>query len=95
MIEHLERTRFRRRAVPERDVAGHVVVAAPRSDVSVVLAPTAAAVWNAAGEWTSFPDLEAVLAERYADVDGIERSEALRRILTHLVDEDLVEREPL
>lgn len=62
-----------------------------RQGTALLLEPTAAVVWEAATDWISVGDLERILASRYPGIDTSERAEALERIVTMFIDEDLVE----
>jgi hypothetical protein len=82
--------RIRRRDLPTRPLGQRVIVARPADGAPVVLATTAAVVWNALSEWTTVDGLDAELAATYPDVPQRTRREALDEILRTFEVDDLV-----
>ena len=68
-----------------------MVVAQLDRDAALVLAPTAAVVWEALAMWRSSTELEGVLAQQYPQIDPAERRDALAHILTLLDEAELLE----
>src|SRR5690606_11039229 len=60
----------RRRRVPTRLLADKVIVARPADGAPVVLAPTAALVWDWLDDWTCGSDLDERLSHAFPDVAG-------------------------
>lgn len=58
----------------------------------MVLSPVTAIVWDALDDWTTEAHVGAVLAARFPEISGDERSEALAAALALLVGEELLER---
>jgi hypothetical protein len=83
---------LRRRRVPQRVFGSKLVVARPRDGAPVVMAPTAAVVWQVLDDWTTPGEMDRRLAEAFPDVPEEDRVTARIEILRVLQDDDLIER---
>jgi hypothetical protein len=84
--------RIRRREVPTRTFGDRVIVARPADGAPVVLAATAALVWDELGAWKTVDGLEARLATAFPEVPERERRQALGEILGAFEVDDLIAR---
>jgi len=84
--------KIRHPAVPVRYLGDKMVVARPSDGAPVVLAPTAAIVWQILSDWTSTGAIDRQLVEIYPDVPPSERQRTIAGILRALTDDDLLER---
>ena len=82
----------RHRRVPMRVLRGETIVARPRDGAPVVMASTAALVWQQLDGWTTPRAIDRLLAAAFPEVAGDERVAARTEILKMLRDEDLLER---
>ena len=83
---------LRRRPVPVRSLDDKVIVARPADGSPIVLAPTAARVWQLLADWTTADAIDRVFADSFPEVPEAERLAARAEILRILSDDDLVER---
>jgi hypothetical protein len=86
-----EPTMLRHRPTTTRLIADKIVVARPTDGTPIVLAPTAAFVWQALDVWTTRERVEAALADLYPVVEEVERATVLSQILSALADDGLLE----
>lgn len=82
---------LRHRRVPSRIVGNKVVVARPLDGAPVVLAPTAAVVWQALDGWTTVGAIDLRLAETFPTIAKAERDDARAQILAALKNDELLE----
>jgi len=83
---------LRHRRVPMRALGDELIVARPRDGAPIVMASTAARVWQLMEDWTTPVEIDRRLAEAFPEVAAEDRAAARTEILRMLRDDDLIER---